>query len=94
MASKLDKLNTSIPRKKTLYPPERLHERHEVLKRSGRVTLEAQRLDPSSMVENHVNFRMTADPEFIRRESPLFSPGRGKPAGGRRLMRFRKPPYD
>lgn len=66
---------------------------HEHTIRS-RITVERQRLDPSPVAKNFTNFRMTADPEIIRRETPLFAPGQGKPAGSKRILKLRKPPYD
>lgn len=95
MASKLD---TSLPQTREVYPPGPLRARreggtHEISWRSGR-TIERQITNPSPLAKNFTNFRMAADPEIIRRETPLFAPGRGKAAGSKRTMRFRKPPYD
>lgn len=87
MASRT-KLNTSTPNKRTLYPPELLRERHDVIRKT-RNTGERQRLDPSPMVKNFTNFRFTPDANPI--PDPLFGPGRGKPAGSKRIVRVPKP---
>lgn len=95
MASKLD---TSLPQTREVSPPGPLRARRDGGNRENlwrsRITLERQRTDPAPVAKNFTNFRMAADPEIIRRETPLFAPGRGKPSGSKRTLRFRKPPYD
>lgn len=81
------KLNTSIPKKRAMGPPpERLSERHDV-QDITRITNERQRLDPSEMAERcGQNFILDCtNPMPI--PTPLFAPGRGKPAGSRRILK-------
>lgn len=87
------KLNVSVPRKRTLYPPEPLRASRDQQRRT-RITNERQDNFPSPLAKNFTNYRMDADPEIIARETPLFAPGRGKPAGSKRTLHLRKPPYD
>lgn len=66
-------------------PPERLDARHEEMDIS-RITNERQRLDPEAMGQYATSFIMDAtNPMPI--PTPLFAPGRGKPAGSKRVLK-------
>ena len=87
------KLNVSVPKMRTVSPPCPLKERRDTFWRTP-WKIETQVKDPSPLAKYFTNFRMPADPEIIQRESPLYAPGRGKPAGSKRELALRKPPYD
>lgn len=79
------KLNTSTPRKRTVFPPEPLRESHDALKKS-RITLERQYNFPSPLGKNAPGFICDCNPPDPI-PTPLFSPGRGKPAGSKRVLK-------
>lgn len=80
------KLNTSLPPKRGMGPPpDRLREWHDE-QRHSRITNERQFLQPSPMGKYAPGFIMRADPPDPI-PTPLFAPGRGKPAGSRRVLK-------
>lgn len=79
------KLNVSTPRKRTVYPPEPLRARHDHQWHS-RITNERQYLDPSPLGKNAPGFILNCDPPQPI-PTPLFAPGRGKPAGSKRVLK-------
>lgn len=87
------KLNTSVTNQRKVSPPEPLRERHEY-RRLSNITIERQYLTPSPLARKFTDMKPEADPDIIRRETPLFAPGNGKAPGSKRTLRLRKPPYD
>lgn len=85
------KLNTSMPNKRAVGPPpEPLRARrdggsHEWAWRSPS-TGERQRTDPSPLGRNAPGFILNCDPPMPI-PTPLFSPGRGKAAGSKRVLK-------
>ena len=84
------KLNTSLPRRRRVSPPEPLSAQRDEVRRT-RITNERQQTNPSPLGRFAPGFICECDPPMPI-PGRLFAPGRGKPAGStRKLRRMRLP---